>query len=239
MLFLRSLLFYMGMWLITVPYAVVVMVILPLKPATRFRVLTTWGRAVMFWLRVTCNITYEVEGREHIPAKASVILAKHQSTWETIALQSIFPTQTWVLKRELLRIPIFGWGLWACWPVAIDRAAGKEALRQVVDQGKERLANGFWMVVFPEGTRVAPGTKGKYAIGGAMLAEKAGVPVVPVAHNAGEHWAKGRFLKFPGTVKVVIGPVIPTEGRKASEILRDTEEWIEGQMARISTPSGA
>ncbi|HLP31597.1 MAG TPA: lysophospholipid acyltransferase family protein [Geothrix sp.] len=239
MLFLRSVLFYLGMWIITLPLGIATPALMPFKPATRYRYLTIWGKTVLAWLRFTCNIRHEVEGREHIPAQASVILAKHQSTWETIAFQGIFPTQTWVLKRELLRIPLFGWGLAACWPVAIDRTAGKEALRQVVDQGKERLANGFWMVVFPEGTRMAPGARGRYAVGGALLAEKAGVPVVPVAHNAGEHWPRGRLLKFPGTIKVVIGPPIETRGRKASEINALTEEWIEGTMSRISTPSGS
>jgi 1-acyl-sn-glycerol-3-phosphate acyltransferase len=235
MLFLRTTLFYLGMWLVTVPFGLAVPFLLPLAPRRRYAVITWWSRIVLAWLRLTCAVRFEVEGREHLPAGPAVVLAKHQSTWETLGFQSIFPAQTWVLKRELLRIPFFGWGLAATWPVAIDRAAGKEALRQVIDQGKERLAGGFWMIVFPEGTRVAPGTRGRYAVGGAMLAEKAGAPVVPVAHNAGEHWPKGGFIKYPGTIRVVIGPVIEPAGRKASEITSAAEAWIEGQMARITT----
>jgi len=236
MLFLRSLLFYLGMWLVTIP-AMLAPLLYPLPPLRRYAVLSLWSKAVLWWLRVTCNVRFEVEGREHLPARPAVVLAKHQSTWETLAFQSIFPAQTWVLKRELLHIPLFGWGLAMCSPVAIDRAAGREALRQVIDQGKERLAQGFWLIIFPEGTRVAPGTKGRYAVGGAMLAEKAGAPVVPVAHNGGEHWPKGRFLKLPGTIRVVIGPVIEPAGRSAGEINAQAENWIEAQMARITTPT--
>lgn len=235
MAYLRAILFYLGMWVVTLPFGLLVPFLLPFPPHARYAVIRYWGRLVLPWFRLTCGVDYRVEGAENIPEGPAVVLAKHQSTWETIALQSIFPTQTWVLKRELLRIPLFGWGLWAAWPVAIDRAAGKEALRQVIEQGQERLKAGFWMIVFPEGTRVAPGTKGRYAIGGAMLAKQAGVPVVPVAHNAGEHWPKGGLLKHPGTITIAIGPAIPTSNRKASEITEAAEAWIEGKMAEIGT----
>ncbi|MGE0080324.1 MAG: lysophospholipid acyltransferase family protein [Thiohalomonadaceae bacterium] len=233
MLALRSLLFYLGMWLATVVIVLPIPLVLPLPPKVRYRYLTLWGRFVLWWLRVTCGVGYRVEGREHIPASASVVLAKHQSTWETIALQSIFPTQTWVLKKELLRIPFFGWGLAAAWPIAIDRKAGREALKQVIEQGVERLRNGFWVVVFPEGTRVAPGTRGRYATGGAALARQAGVPVVPVAHNGGEHWRRDTFLKIPGEIQVRIGPAIDTAGKSAAAITTEAETWIENAMSAI------
>ncbi|MFA5530447.1 MAG: lysophospholipid acyltransferase family protein [Thiohalomonadaceae bacterium] len=230
---LRSLIFYAGMWLVTVAVVLPVPLVLPLAPRVRYRYLALWGRCVLWWLRVTCGISYCVEGREHIPATPSVVLAKHQSTWETIAFQSIFPTQTWVLKKELLRVPFFGWGLAAAWPIAIDRKAGREALRQVVEQGMERLRGGFWVIVFPEGTRMAPGTRGRYATGGAALARQAGVAALPVAHNAGEHWRRNSFIKIPGEIQVRIGPAIETTDKSAAVITREAETWIEEAMTTL------
>jgi 1-acyl-sn-glycerol-3-phosphate acyltransferase len=175
-----------------------------------------------------------VEGLEHIPKGNGLILAKHQSAWETIFLQTIFPPQTWVLKRELLWLPIFGWGLALTRPIAIDRAAGKKALRQVINQGIDRLQRGLWVVIFPEGTRTAPGQHQRYAIGGAMLAEKSGYPVVPVCHNAGEFWPKQGFNKQPGTITLVIGEPFSPAGMRAGEINQRVEEWIESTYQRIT-----
>lgn len=236
MILLRSLLFNLGMMIATVVVALPVPLLLPLPQRARYAYISQWGRFVIWWLRVTCGLDYRVEGSENIPAGPAVILAKHQSAWETIAFQRIFPPQTWVLKRSLLWIPLFGWGLAFTRPVAIDRSAGKKALRQVVEQGKDRLRHGLWMVIFPEGTRVAPGVRGRYAIGGALLAKEAGVPVVPVAHNAGEYWPKRGFLKRPGTITVSIGPVIEPDGRTAAEINRAAETWIEEKMQAITAP---
>lgn len=178
---------------------------------------------------MTCNLRYEVIGKENIPQTNSIILAKHQSAWETIAMQLIFPTQTWVLKRELLFLPFFGWGLAMTEPVAINRASGKKALRQVIKQGTDRLKRGLWLVIFPEGTRTAFGSKGKYAIGGALLAEKSGFPVVPVAHNAGKYWPKDSFIKYPGTITLSIAPMIDSSQLKAKAINQLAEDWIESQ----------
>jgi 1-acyl-sn-glycerol-3-phosphate acyltransferase len=233
----RSLLFYLGMWVATLVVVAFVPLVLPLKPHLRYRYLAHWGRFILWWLQVTCGITYRVEGRENIPDTASVVLAKHQSTWETIAFQSIFPAQTWVLKRELLRVPFFGWGLAAAWPIAIDRKAGREALKQVIEQGTERLRSGFWVIVFPEGTRVAPGVHGRYATGGAGLARAAGVPAVPVAHNAGEHWRRDSFIKVPGEIQVRIGPAIDTAGKSAAAITHEAEAWIETAMGGLPAPA--
>jgi 1-acyl-sn-glycerol-3-phosphate acyltransferase len=163
-----------------------------------------------------------------------VVLAKHQSAWETLAFQEIFPPLVWVLKRELLRIPFFGWGLAMTSPIAIDRAAGKEALKQVTDQGKDRLAKGLWVVIFPEGTRHKPGAKGKFNIGGAFLAAHSGATVLPVAHNAGEFWGKNAFLRHPGTITVSIGKPIEAAGMKAAELNSQVESWIEQEMQRIA-----
>ncbi len=234
MLTLRSILFYIGMvtgLILLVPFMVLS---LPFGYQVRYGFLTRWGQFNVWWLRVSCGVRYHVEGRENIPAGPAIILAKHQSAWETFGFQAIFPPQTWVLKRSLLWIPIFGWGLALLRAIAIDRTAGRQALQQVIEQGTARLKSGIWVVIFPEGTRTAPGTRGKYNIGGPMLAEKSGYPVVPVAHNAGEFWPRNGFLKYPGEIRVVIGPVIDPAGKKASTIAREVEAWIEGTMDRIS-----
>jgi 1-acyl-sn-glycerol-3-phosphate acyltransferase len=174
-----------------------------------------------------------VEGREHLPAKPAVILAKHQSAWETLAFQEIFPPQVLVLKKELLWIPFFGWGLALMSPIAIDRANGRAALRDIARRGRERLAQGFWVVIFPEGTRVRVGEKRAYRQGGAWLAAQCGVPVVPVAHNAGRLWPRNAFLKRPGNITVRIGPPIPTSGRDAKQISADAEAWIEREQRTL------
>ena len=199
----------------------------------RYRLISRWARGQVFMLKHLCGLDYRVEGREHLPAGAAVILAKHQSAWETIAFEQIFPPQTWVLKRELLWIPFFGWALALLRPISIDRNAGRRAIEQVIVQGRERLQSGIWVVVFPEGTRTPPGRRGHYAIGGAVLAAETGYPVVPVAHNAGSFWPRRGFLKRPGTVRVVIGPVIDPRGKTAEDIRRQAEKWIEGTMADL------
>lgn len=164
-------------------------------------------------------------------------MCKHQSAWETIALQLEFPAQVWVLKKELLWIPIYGWGLAVMHPIAINRSSAVKAMRQIVSQGCARLKEGLWVVIFPEGTRVAPGEKGKYLPGGGMLAEKSGYPIIPIAHNSGYFWPKSSFRKWPGTIKMVIGPAIETEGKSASEITRETEAWIETTITKLPVPN--
>lgn len=230
MIVLRSLLFTLGQWLFTPLFTLFAILTFPFKPVTRYRFISHWARIMLWWLRVTCGVRYRVIGREHIPPHASVILSKHQSAWETLAFQEIFPPQVWVLKRELLWVPFFGWGLAMTSPIAIDRSAGREALKQMVTQGRDRLQQGFWVVIFPEGTRIAPGKKGKYHIGGAWLATHTASTVVPVAHNAGEFWPKNAFIKRPGTITVSIGPPIDSSGLKADELNQRVERWIESQM---------
>ena len=188
-------------------------------------------------LKHLCGLNYEIEGQENIPEGTAIIFSKHQSTWETMALQLVFPPQTFVVKRELMRIPFFGWGLSVLNPIAIDRSSGRNAVKQIVQQGIERLKAGIWIVIFPEGTRVRPGQKIRYKMGGAILAAESGYPVVPVAHNSGEFWPKGQFLKKPGTIKLVIGPPIETADRKPETILAEAEDWIETTMSRITQPT--
>jgi 1-acyl-sn-glycerol-3-phosphate acyltransferase len=233
-LFLRSLLFALGWAASTVVFAPLSVLTFPLPVRARYRIISQWSRFSLWWLRLTCRVHYTIEGREHIPPGPAVILCKHQSAWETLALQRIFPPVVWVLKRSLLWIPFFGWGLAMLRPIAIERGAGRKALRALVDQGTARLREGWWVVVFPEGTRVAPGERGVYQAGGALLAERSGYPVVPVAHNAGELWGKQSFYRYPGTIRVVIGPPIETVGRRATEINALAEQWIEARMAEIA-----
>ncbi len=231
---LRSTLYTLIQFIITPPYALIALATFPLPPLSRYRIISGWAHLMLFLLRIICGIHYRVLGAEHIPKTPSIVLSKHQSAWETLAFQQIFPPQVWVLKKELLRIPFFGWGLAMTSPIAIDRGSGKAALKQIVKQGKDRLQQGFWIVIFPEGTRIAPGEKGKYGIGGAWLATHADAPVVPVAHNAGEFWSKDAFVKLPGTITVSIGAPIDSTGMEPGELNTRVEAWIEAETARIS-----
>jgi 1-acyl-sn-glycerol-3-phosphate acyltransferase len=235
MLLLRSLLFTTVM-MVTVPlWAIPGMLTFPFSFKVRYWYFRHWGMFIIWLLRVVCNLKYHVEGHEHIPDRAAIVFCKHQSTWETIALQQIFPPQVWVLKRELLHVPFFGWALWMLDCVAINRGSGRKAVKQLVAQGTDRLQKGRWVVVFPEGTRTAPGQKKRYGIGGAVLAEKSGFPVVPVAHNAGEYWPRRGLVKKPGVIQVRIGPVIDPNGRSAEDIRQQAEDWIESKVEEIST----
>lgn len=231
---LRSTLYMLLLVIITPPYAVFTLACFPLSPHNRYRVTSTWTRMILFLLEHICGLRYRILGAENIPAIPSIVLSKHQSAWETLAFQKIFPPQVWVLKKELLRIPFFGWGLAMTSPIAIDRSAGRSALDQVVEQGRDRLKQGFWVVIFPEGTRIPIGQKGKYRIGGAWLATHTSVPVVPVAHNAGEFWARNAFIKKPGTITVSIGQPIDPSGMEPNALNAQVENWIECEMARIS-----
>ncbi len=230
---LRSCLFAAFQIVITPPFAVISLLTFPFDPFTRYRVITTWTRLVLWGAETICGIRYRVLGAENVPAQACVVLSKHQSAWETLAFQVIFPPQVYVIKRELLWIPFFGWGLAMLSPVAIDRTAGMRALKQMLAQGKDRIARGFWIIVFPEGTRIAPGARGTYQTGGAAMAVHAGAPVLPVAHNAGTCWGRHAFRKYPGTITVSIGKPIDSRGKKADALTREIETWIETEMPRL------
>ena len=233
MVWLRSLLFFLGMLIVTPIFALLVILMLPFSNVTRCRMASYWAHCALFWLKVTCNLSYEVRGRENIPNHPSIILCKHQSAWETIALQVIFPPQIWVMKRELLYIPFLGWAWMALSAIPIDRSSGREALKKLVAHGKDRLAKGLWVVIFPEGTRIAPGTRAKYHIGGAWLATHTQTTVVPVAHNAGLFWRKNAFVKTPGTITVSIGKPIETADLKTDALNQQVEDWIEAEQLKL------
>lgn len=231
---LRSVLFLAGALVVTSVYGVLVPASRILGASPPFVLARSYACVMLRWIRMSLGIRYEVSGWENVPPGPVVLMSKHQSAWETIFLEAKFPDQCWIVKRELLWLPFVGWGLWAVRCIAIDRSSGTTAREQVVQQGAVRLKEGHWVTIFPEGTRVAPGKRGRYGIGGALLATRTGTPVLPVAHNAGEFWPRYAFRKRAGCVKVVIGPVIRAQGRDAVSVNNEVQEWIEGQMERIS-----
>jgi len=233
MVFIRSLIFLLLQIVITPLFTLIAILTFPFHPITRYRIISGWALIMLWLLRVVCGIRMEVRGADNIPKKPCLVLCKHQSAWETIALQKVFPPQVWVIKRELLWLPFFGWGLAMTSPVAIKRSEGREAIKQLLRQGKERLALGFCVVIFPEGTRIPFGQRGRYKIGGALLGASSGVPIVPVAHNAGKLWGRESFLKYPGVITMSIGAPIDPAGLKAEEINRCVEEWIETEVTRL------
>jgi 1-acyl-sn-glycerol-3-phosphate acyltransferase len=233
MTLIRSIIFTLAQFLYTTAYALLSPFIYPFNQHTRHRLLSGFAVGILWLLKVICGTRMEIRGAENIPAHPCVVLSKHQSAWETISLQTVLPPHVWVAKRELLWIPFFGWLLALSSPIALNRSKGKESMRQVLEQGKQKLDAGFSVVMFPEGTRIPFGQRGKYKIGGAMLAEQSGAMVLPVAHNAGKFWGKNSFIKHPGTIVMVIGKPIVTTGLKADEINRLTEAWIEGEMTKL------
>jgi 1-acyl-sn-glycerol-3-phosphate acyltransferase len=235
----RSALFALAVGVLTVVWALLSLASVLLPYRKRYWFVSRWNVATVWLLRTLVGMDYRIEGTEHIPDTPCIVFCKHESAWETIILPIHFAPQTWVLKRELLWLPFFGWGLALLAPIAIDRRAGKTALQQIVEQGRERLARGAWVVVFPEGTRVKPGTRTRYKLGGASLAAATGSPVLPIAVNSGDYWGRNSFIKHAGTVRMVIGPLIDTRGLSAGEINRRAETWIEDAVQRIRThPSG-
>jgi 1-acyl-sn-glycerol-3-phosphate acyltransferase len=212
---------------LTVIFATIAPLTAPLSARGRYRIITTWSKLVTITARLIVGIRYEVDGLENLPKTPCVIMSKHQSAWETVAFQVLLPPQVWVLKKSLLWIPFFGWGLAMMNPIAIDRRNGPRALKKILEQGKSRVRDGWYIVIFPEGTRVAPDETGDYQIGGAWLARKLNVPIVPIAHNAGKVWPKNAFLKKPGMISVVVGPPIPTTSKGPNQLIDEVKDWIE------------
>lgn len=234
MLFLRSLAFQVWFFVSVTLFAAAVFLCWPFPHAVRFALARTWGSGMLWAGRFFCGLDYVVEGEANIPSDPAVIMIKHSTVFEAYAQLVFFPRQTWVLKRELTWIPIFGWGLAAMKPIAINRSAGGSAVTQVIEQGKERLAEGIWVTIFPEGTRMPPGQTRRYGVSGAALARAAGRPIVPVAHNAGDFWPRRSLIKKPGLIRFCIGPPIDPAGRAPKETNLEVQAWIEGRMAEIS-----
>jgi 1-acyl-sn-glycerol-3-phosphate acyltransferase len=235
---LRSLAFLLFQTLVTPFYAAVMLLMFWLPRVPMYRIAASWCRVNLWGARWICGIRYRMVGAENIPSTPHIVLSKHSSTWETLALTMFFPPLAYVAKKELLSIPFFGWGFALASPITIDRSAGTDAMQQIATQGRERFRQGFWIVFYPEGTRIPPGRRGKYKTGGARLAVELGVPVLPVAHNAGYLWPKGVFAKHPGTLTVSIGKPIPSLGKDAQTLMTEVETWIEAEVARLGRPSG-
>lgn len=231
----RSVVFYAGYFAALLVIGVLFLPIAPFLPlAGRYRLLNLYNYFLMFWFRIACGVRYDIQGVHHLPDGPCVIQANHQSEWETVFLQVMKPPVCTVLKRELLRLPIFGWGLRLLHPISLDRSKPARAIKQVLSQGVARLNTGLSVLIFPEGTRVEPGERRRYNKSGSVVACRAGVPVLPVAHNAGERWPGRHWVKRPGVLRVRIGEPIETAGRTSDEVLADVEAWIEAQLIDIS-----
>ncbi|WP_233402884.1 lysophospholipid acyltransferase family protein [Marinomonas transparens] len=197
-------------------------------------VLNQHNKGLLFVFRIFCGVKVEIIGREHIDKNRPVVLvANHQSEWETYVLQVLMAPVSTVLKKELLSVPFFGWGLKMVQPIAIDRSKRTNALKQIISQGKERLEDGRSVLIFPEGTRIKPTEEKEFNKGAAMLATSAKVPILPVVHNAGYAWPSKSFFKFPGSIRLVIGPVIESEGKKTSELHDEMSAWMRAEMAKL------
>ena len=231
---LRALLFYFGYALFIGIFGLLACTLGLLLPIRLRQTLATTGNwLIINWLQLTCGIKLKVVGRENIPSGPMVILCNHQSPWETFYLQRHFRPVSVILKKELLRIPVFGWGLAAVRAIAIDRDNPREALKEVQRQGRQRIEDGMSVLVFPEGTRMAYGEYGKYARSGPAIAADTGVPILPVAHNAGRHWPSKVFLKRPGTITIVYGKPLNPEGRTSKELTAEAEAWIKEQQQKL------
>lgn len=234
-LLIRSLLLWFYLIVFTVPYGTMCLVIFPLiNTNRRYHAIVQWCRLTLWMLRIINGINYRINGLEHLPAGPAVLLSKHQSAWETLAFPALIPHPLcFVLKRELLFIPFFGWALSMLKMVHINRNEIRRAFASILQQGRARLAAGAWIVIFPEGTRTLPGEQQKYKVGGARLAVEIGVPIIPIAHNAGCVWPRHSFIKYPGIVTVSIGQPIETTGLTAHEANARVIQWIEAEMKRI------
>lgn len=230
---LRSMLYTSWLFVGTLLYAFIVMAVFWLPMRHLQKIARSWARSQLRVLRFLCGLDFRVVGYENIPPGAHVVLCKHSSSWETIAQALILPPQVWVLKRELMWIPFVGWAMRRLKPIAIRRSAGASAVNQVVQQGRERLREGSWVVIFPEGTRVAAGETRKYGISGALLATKVGCKIIPVAHDAGRYWARRGWLKKPGTIQVVIGPAIDAAGADPRAVNEQARGWIDATVDRL------
>ena len=231
---LGSVAFTAYLFLSVVPYSSWILLAAPFAPRDHaWRMARSWARTVLALLRILCGLNFRLQGAEHLPQHDAVVLMKHSSAWETIAQLVLFPNHVWVMKRQLLWVPFFGWALAVFSPIAIDRKGGRQAVDQVLRQGQQRLAEGLWVMIFPEGTRVAPGERRRYGLSGALLAAVAERPVIPVTHNAGDYWPRRGWKKRAGTIRMVIGPPIEAAGRSPRDVNRDAESWIETTLEEI------
>lgn len=227
-------LFFTGFLFVwTFLYAIGFVIVTPFMPfPRRFALARGWAVSTLAVLRFCCGLDHRIEGAA-LPSGSHVAFWKHSSSWETIAMLVVFPRQVWVLKRELLWIPVVGLAVRLMHAIAINRKAGHTAVAQVIEQGKERLLEGDWVIIFPEGTRTPAGATRRYGVSGTLLAAEAGALIVPVAHNAGSYWPRRGLRKKPGTVRVVIGPAVAAAGREVRDVNEEIQSWIEATVRRL------
>ncbi|MDO5059338.1 MAG: lysophospholipid acyltransferase family protein [Neisseria sp.] len=232
MLFIRNLIYWLILVVSLLTLFPIMLLAMPLPNGVR-TVAKWWVRVLMWSLDNVIGLRYRVSGAENIPAAPAIICAKHQSGWETLALQVIFPQVVFVAKKELFRIPFFGWGLKMAKTIGIERNSA-QATKQLVAQGMARKEEGLWIAIFPEGTRVPAGERGRYKLGGARMAKLFEMDIVPVALNSGEFWPRNSFMKYPGTVDVIIGKPISWQSGSEAELMAQCENWIESHQAEIN-----
>ncbi len=232
MLLLRSILYFSYLTLSVISFTIVLITVgFFIDFRNRSKITNLWGKSNLSALKILCRLDYTIEGLENIPSENCIVMCKHQSAWETIALRGILPPeQAWILKKELMSVPFFGWGLRMVEPIAIDRKSGRRAAKQIIEQGISSLKAGRWVVIFPEGTRVDPGVRKKYGIGGGLLAEKSGYSILPITHNAGDYWRRRSLIKRPGKIQLRIGRPINVDNMTAAQITRNVENWIESNI---------
>lgn len=232
---LRAIAFLVFQVVTVVPMSFVCLLMAVVPRATRYRITVAWPRAQIYAARWLLGIQWQLKGLENLPAGPAILLSKHQSTWETLFYPAMMPRELcFVFKRELLFLPFFGWGIALLDMIHINRQRGSDAFEQVVRQGIAKLAQGRWIIMFPEGTRTPAGSQGRYKSGGARLAIRTGAPVVPIAVNSGEFWPRKAFIKQPGLITVSIGPPIDSAGLTVEALNQQVEAWIEAEMRRLS-----
>lgn len=232
---LRASIYLLFLTVTVIPYALACILWSPLPLRWRYSLTAGWPRLAIWGAKTLLGIRWQIKGAENLPDGPAILLSKHQSAWETLFFPAHMPRQVcFVYKKELHRVPFFGWGLALLRMIPIDRAKGRDAFEQVVRIGRQRLNEGRWPVLFPEGTRIAPGKMGRYKVGGALLAARTGTCIIPIAHNAGECWPRNAFIKKPGLITVSIGPAISVEGQDAATLNRKVQDWIEGEMRQLN-----
>ena len=236
----RSIAFLLFQLVVTPIYAAAMLAMAWSPRLLTYRMAASWCGVNLWGARWICGIRWQVDGLANVPpdtrAAPHIVMSKHSSTWETLSLTQYFPPLAYVAKKELLSIPFFGWGFALASPITINRKAGTDAMQQMVAQGRQRFGQGFWIVVYPEGTRIPAGTRAKYKTGGARLAIAMNVPIIPVAHNAGHLWPKGVLGKRPGLITMTIGPPISPAGKDAQALTAEVEGWIEREVTRLGVP---
>ncbi|CAM4212096.1 Phospholipid/glycerol acyltransferase domain-containing protein [Bordetella tumbae] len=235
MAWLRSLLYMVFLIVTVIPYAFACLLWAPLPLHWRYKLTVGWPRLAIWGARFFCGIRWQVKGAENLPDGPAVLLSKHQSAWETLFFPAHMPREVcFVYKKELHMVPFFGWGLALLRMIPIDRSKGRDAFEQVIKQGQQRMDEGRWPLLFPEGTRVPPGKTARFKMGGALLASRTGAAVIPVAHNAGECWRRNAFVKRPGLITLSIGPTIESQGLTPDELNAKVQAWIEGEMRQLN-----